>query len=125
MSEEILYEENPSMFKNEPITFIVFVLLIVVGIGVVFLLIWYLKTKATKLTVTNSMVTLEKGLLSKEHSELYIDTIRTVKVKQSFFNRIFGVGSLQFYTAGDSPEVVVNGMPDPHKIREIIKSSQR
>jgi len=125
MSEEILYEENPSMFKNQPITFIVFVLLIFAGVGIIFLLIWYLKAKATKLTVTNSMITLERGLFSKEHSELYTDTIRTVKVKQSFFNRIFGVGSLQFYTAGDSPEVVVNGMPDPHKIREIIQSSQR
>ena len=99
MSEEILYEENPSMFKNQPITFIVFVILIAAGVGIIFLLIWYLKTKATKLTVTNSMITLERGLFSKEHSELYTDTIRTVKVKQSFFNRIFGVGSLEFYTA--------------------------
>jgi len=124
MSNNVLYEEHPSMFKNAPVWFTIFVILIIVGIGIIFLLVWYLKTKATKLIVTDSTVTLERGLLSKERSELSVAMIRTVKVKQTFFNRIFGVGSLEFYTAGDSPEVAVSGMPDPNKIREIIKSNQ-
>ena len=63
-------------------------------------------------------------MLSKERSEINISSVRTIKVKQSFFNRIFGVGTIEIYTAGDSPEITARGMPDPNRIRELIKSRQ-
>lgn len=123
MSE--LYSENPVMFKNNPLGFIASVILIAAfGLGLLILLWWFLQTKASKLSVTENEIHYEKGLLNKEHSEISITSIRSVKVKQSFFNRIFGVGSIEIYTAGDAPEVVVAGLPDPNQIREIIKNSQ-
>ena len=122
MSE--LYSANPVMFKNNPLGFIISVLLIPVGVGILILLWWYLQTKASKLTVTDGEIHYEKGLLNKEHSEINLSSVRTIKVKQSFFNRIFGVGSIEIFTAGDEPEVVARGMPDPNKIREIVKGRQ-
>jgi uncharacterized membrane protein YdbT with pleckstrin-like domain len=120
-----LYSENPVMFKNNPIGFIVALLLIpVFGIGLLILLGWHLKNKASKLTVDENEILYEKGLLSKERSELKITSVRATKVKQSFFNRIFGVGAIEIYTAGDAPEIVATGMPDPNKIRELIKARQ-
>jgi uncharacterized membrane protein YdbT with pleckstrin-like domain len=120
-----LYSEHPAMFKNNPIGFIVAVLLIpVFGIGVLILLAWYLQAKASKLSVFENEIHYEKGLLSKVHSELSIAGIRTVRVKQSFFDRIFGVGTIEIFTAGDNPEIVVSGLPDPNKVREIIKLRQ-
>ena len=62
----------------------------------------------------------EKGLLSKERCEVGLNKVRTVKIKQSFFNRIFGVGTIEIYTAGDNPEFVAHGMPDLNKIRELV-----
>ena len=125
MSKDVLYSNNPSMFKNAPVLFIVYVGLIAAfGIGIILLLIWYLQTKSTKLTITNKDILLEKGLLSKDRSEGSIKSIRTVKVKQSFFNRILGVGAIELYTAGDLPEIEVKGMPDPNKVRDIIKEMQ-
>ena len=53
-----------------------------------------------------------------------LTSVRTTKVKLSFFNRIFGVGTIEIYTAGDSPEIIASGMPDPNKIRELIKANQ-
>ena len=125
MSKDVLYSNNPSMFKNAPVLFIVYVGLIAAfGIGIILLLIWYLQTKSTKLTITNKDILLEKGLLSKDRSEVSIKSIRTGKVKQSFFNRILGVGAIELYTAGDLPEIEVKGMPDPNKVRDIIKEMQ-
>ena len=125
MSKDVLYSNNPSMFKNAPVLFIVYVGLIAAfGIGIILLLIWYLQTKSTKLTITNKDILLEKGLLSKDRSEVSIKSIRTVKVKQSFCNRILGVGAIELYTAGDLPEIEVKGMPDPNKVRDIIKEMQ-
>ena len=118
----VLYSENPVMFKNNPIGFIVEVILIAeFGLGLLILLAWYVKTKALKLTVTEHDIVLEKGLLSKEHSEINIDSIRTIRVKQSFFNRIFGVGTIEIFTAGDNPELVAAGMPEPNRVRELVK----
>lgn len=119
-----LYAEHPAMFKNNPLGFILAVLLIPVAVGVIILLWWYLQTKSSKLTVFENEILFEKGLLSKERSEVNIGIVRTVRVKQSFFNRIFGVGTISIYTAGDDPEIVARGMPDPNRIRELIKMGQ-
>lgn len=120
-----MYSEHPVMFKNNPIGFIITLLLIpVFGIGLLILLGWHLQNKASKITINDKEILYEKGLLSKERSEVNMSSVRTTKVKQSFFNRIFGVGTIEIYTAGDSPEIVATGMPDPNKIRELIKASQ-
>ena len=121
---EEMYSENPVMFKNNPIGFIVALLLVPVGIGLLILLAWRLQNKASKLSISQNEILYEKGLLSKERSEVNIDSIRTTKIKQSFFDRIFGVGSIEIYTSGDSPEIVAKGMPDPNKVRELIKANQ-
>ena len=123
MSE--LYSEHPAMFKNNPIGFILSRLLIpVFGLGLLIFLVWHLKNKASRLSVDENQIFHEKGLLNKERSEININSVRAVKVKQSFFNRIFGVGLVEIYTSGDEPEIVVSGIPDPNKIRELVKTHQ-
>ncbi len=123
MSEK--YSESPVMFKNNPIGFIFALLLIpAFGLGLLILLWWYLQNKSSKLTVDENEILFEKGLLSKERSEVNVSSVRTIKVKQSFFNRVFGVGTIEIYTAGDNPEIVVSGLPDPNRVRELIKLRQ-
>lgn len=120
-----LYSASPVMFKNNPLGFIICLLLIpVFGLGLLILVFWYLGNKATKISITDSDVLLERGLLSKERSEVNIKSIRTTKVTQSFFSRMFGVGAIEIYTAGDTAEIVASGIPNPNKIRDIIKQQQ-
>lgn len=122
---ETLYSEHPAMFKNNPIGFIVSLLLIpVFGLGLLILLWWYLQCKGSLLTVKEHDILYEQGLLSKDRAEFSISGIRTVRVNQSFFNRIFGVGTIQIFTAGDKPEIEAKGMPDPNRVRELIKARQ-
>ena len=121
---QTLYSEHPSMFRNNPLGFVGSVILVPVGVGLVILLVWYLRCKASKLVVTENEVLFEQGLLSKSRSELDIDSIRTVKVEQSFFNRLFGTGCIKLFTAGDEPEVLAAGMPDPDRVRLLIKEAK-
>lgn len=122
---EILYSEHPAMFKNNPIGFIGALLLVpVFGLGLLILLWWYLLCKASTLTVKENDILYEKGLLSKSRVEFGIAGVRTVRVNQSFSDRIFGVGTIQIYTSGDQPEIEVKGMPDPNRVRELIKDRQ-
>lgn len=120
------YVANPVMFRNNPLGFLLSIVLIpAFGLGILILLWWYLQCRSTKLSVFDNEILFEKGLLSKERSEVNISGIRTIKVKQSFFNRIFGVGTVEIYTAGDDPEFVAHGLPDPNQVRELIKMEQQ
>jgi len=145
VNSDLIYSENPKMPRNRPFVFIFNIILNIVGFvsafrfeeqalqitglvvwiaTIVFFLIWFIHTKSTKLSITNTDILLEKGLLSKERREVAIEKVRTVNIKQTFLNRILGVGEISIFTAGDLPEIVVPGMPDPNKTREIIKQKQ-
>lgn len=113
------------MFRTNPFGFILALLLVPLGIGIVIFVIWHLKNKANRLVITNTEVLYEKGLFSKQRSEISMSSIRTVKVYQSFLNRVTGVGNIELYTAGDSPEIVVKGLPEPNSIREHLKMGQQ
>ena len=77
-----LYDANPVMFKNNPLGFILALILVpVFGLGLIIFLFWYLKNKSSRLLITEEDVLFEQGLLSKERLELTIRSIRTVRVR--------------------------------------------
>jgi uncharacterized membrane protein YdbT with pleckstrin-like domain len=125
MAGTVVYEAHPAMFRAHPFWFLLFVLLIAAfGIGLLLLLYWYIKTRATALTVTEHELVYERGILSKDRLSVSLRHIRSVEVRQSFGNRIFGVGTIEIWTAGDEPEFTVKDLPDPHEIREAISRAQ-
>jgi uncharacterized membrane protein YdbT with pleckstrin-like domain len=111
------------MFKAKPLGFLLAVILVPVIVGIVILLWWYLQCKTTTLEADGNSIVLERGILSKEKIELDTDSVRTVKVFQSFFNRIFGVGTISVFTSGDASEFELGGLPDPHRFRELVKAA--
>jgi len=127
MSAEILYEDNPKIFRNKPILFILSVALIIAyGLGLVILLIWYFKTKAVKFKVTNDSVILRQGFLSKEISEINIEDIRKINISQSFLQRIFGTGTLKISSSATSEqEIAIYGFKKPEEIKDIIRGQMK
>ncbi|MEO2088965.1 MAG: PH domain-containing protein [Gemmataceae bacterium] len=94
------------------------------GVGLLILLFWYIKTRATALSVTDHELLYEKGILSKERLAVSLRHVRSVQVNQGFINRILGVGTIEIKTAGDEPEFTVTDLPDPHEVREAISRAQ-
>lgn len=126
MEPRILYEEHPSMFRNQPVWFVVCVLLSLVGVGLLILGWWWLETQATKLTITTERTILRRGLLSKSLTEVWHADVRNVQLNQSFFQRMFDVGRLSISSAGQSGvELDVAGMPDPDGAKELIDEQKR
>ena len=65
------------MFRAHPFWFILAVLLIAAfGAGILILLVWYIKTRATTVTVTDSDLLYEKGILSKNRTSVSLRHIR-------------------------------------------------
>lgn len=116
------YQENPRMFADEPGYFILALVLIPFVVGIVWLVIWYIRIRCTRLTVTDERVFLERGVFNKERMEIELHSIRTVRIDQSFVDRIFNCGILKIYTAGDDPELLQKGLPDPERLRAALRT---
>ena len=114
---------SPVIFRAHPIGFIVAILLIPLVLGVVILLLWWLDSRTTKFEINRHTVKYETGIFSKDRRELGRGKIRTVRVQQSFLNRILNVGTIEIYTAGDKPEIVARDMSEPNRLRQILNEA--
>ena len=121
--ERVLYMAHPLMFRNQPILFLLGVAAIALwGLGLVFLLIWWLQTLGTTLTVTDRRTVLRRGLFSKYTSEVMHCDVRNVQIGQTFFQRIFDVGTVGISSSGqaDIEIEVKEGMPRPYEVKRLI-----
>lgn len=116
MTEHWLYDAHPAMFRSNPLLFI---LLLISVIGILGLGIWYIKSKGERLALSDSEILLERGLLSKQRTQLALSSVRTVRITQSVFQRMMGVGNIEIFSAGDYAEIAIRGMPDPNIVREL------
>lgn len=124
MSEDVvLYEAHPAMFRSHPVAF---VLCIISVVGLIPLLIWFLRSRATTLIVTDDQTTLRRGILSKHTNDVFHENVRNIQVKQSFGQRLMGVGYIGISSAGQAGvEIEVDGVPDPERIKQIIDDHRR
>lgn len=121
IKEEIFYEQHPSMFRNRPVEFLVTCLLCAVLIGFVIFFLWWINCKGTTLTVSSQRTRLRRGILSKSITEVWHQDVRNVQLKQTLFQRLFGVGMIGVSSAGQSDmEISVSGIPDPETVKSLI-----
>jgi hypothetical protein len=124
-AEQILLKVSPAMFRNRPIFFILCVLLIPVGIGLLILLYWLFQCEATSLTVTTKRTVFRQGILSKRTNEVRHKDVRNIQVEQPILQRLFGVGTIAISSSGQSEmEIMAEGIPEPQKIADMIRSHQ-
>ena len=64
-------------------------------------------------------VLLERGLLAKQRTEIALSSIRSVRITQTFGQRLFDVGNVELFSAGDVAEIAIRNMPRPGRIRAI------
>ena len=95
------------------------------GLGLLILVPWYLSIKSTRLRIFEDNIELEEGLLRKDRVDIDLRKVRSVRVEQGLVQRLLRVGKIEFYTAGDEPEITVFGMPAPNAVREYVKDRNR
>ncbi|HCP80464.1 MAG TPA: hypothetical protein DIT67_02325 [Octadecabacter sp.] len=133
----IRYDATPPIFRNNPMVFTACVaafvvagalsmqmpelLLLVAALCIPVWLYLYAASKVHRLMITDDEVVYERGLLAKSRTEIGLNSVRAMRMNQSFSDRILGIASVQFYSAGDVAEIDVWGMPNPHRIRELVE----
>jgi uncharacterized membrane protein YdbT with pleckstrin-like domain len=117
----VLYDAHPRMFRNAPFAFVLAVLAIALaGLGIIILMVWWLRCLSDRLTILPGKVIWTHGLLAKDTTEIGTTSIRSVRINQTVTQRIFNTGTVSIFTAGDQPELKVNGLPEPERIRRLL-----
>ena len=116
MNDTWLYDENPAMFRAHPLLFTVLLLSVV---GILAIAVWWVMHKGERLALSEREVLLERGLLSKQRTEVALASIRSVRITQSLGQRIFDVGHVEMFSAGDVAEIAIKNMPRPGRIRAL------
>jgi hypothetical protein len=70
MAGTVIYEAHPAMFLG------CIILILVFGLGVLLLPYWYIHTRQTALTVTDSELLYERGILSKDRNSVSLKHVR-------------------------------------------------
>lgn len=83
---------------------------------------WWLRASKTYLTLTNKRWLVTTGALSEQVSEVLLDHVRDVEVRQSWISRILNVGDLVLFSEnGDRTQVIVMGVPNPRQLADRLR----
>jgi uncharacterized membrane protein YdbT with pleckstrin-like domain len=85
----------------------------------------HLRRQAIKVTITGDKLRYEAGLLSKTTRNIQLSKVQDVRVDQSLFQRMWGVGDISIETSGESSRLEVDNLDQPQTVvDEIIAASQ-
>lgn len=86
---------------------------------------WMLLSRFTTLTVTDDRTIFQRGIISRETSEVQHDDVRNIQLDQSFAQRLLNVGGVAVSSSGqDDLEVVAKRLPHPERIIQLIRENQ-
>jgi uncharacterized membrane protein YdbT with pleckstrin-like domain len=99
---------------------------VAVALAVVMLVRIAFRRLSFTFTVTKDSVRSRNGLIARDESEIRITDIREVGVSQSIGQRLFGIGSVYFASAGTgNVEVTFEGVSAPHDIKDYVNNIRK
>ena len=98
------------------------VLLLPVGVGLIFLIMAYVRYQSTELAITNRRVIAKFGFISRRTIELNLNKIEGIEVMQSIFGRMLNYGSLMMSGVGSLKEPI-HGISHPLEFRRAFMNA--
>jgi uncharacterized membrane protein YdbT with pleckstrin-like domain len=101
---------------------------VVVGVVLLVLVILagLIKRTATDYMISNQRLYIRRGILSKNVQQTRIDRVQNVNTEQRFRDRLLGVGTVDFDTAGaDDADFRFVGISSPGRIANAVDRAQR
>jgi uncharacterized membrane protein YdbT with pleckstrin-like domain len=99
------------------------VLLPAVGIGLIFLIIAYVRYKTTELAITTKRVIVKSGFIRRSTIEININKVESIQVDQEILGRLFNFGTLVISGAGN-PQAPIAGISGPMEFRRAFIDAQ-
>jgi uncharacterized membrane protein YdbT with pleckstrin-like domain len=93
---------------------------------VILVLVGLVKRSAIHYVITTERLQIRRGILAKSTQETRIERVQNVNTKQSLFERLLQVGTVDFDTAGtDDSEFRFVGVSNPKEVVRAVDRAQR
>lgn len=90
-----------------------------------YMVYWLISVRNDTLQITNERTIWERGILDRATSEVQHDDVRNIQIKQTFLERILGVGNIAISSAGqDEMEIEIHAIPDPDAVADKVRACQ-
>lgn len=91
-------------------------------VGLLILLVPWIKTKTVRYKITNYRIDIERGLLSRKIDTLELWHVEDIRMEQSILERILGVGTVTVFSHDDTtPQLPMRGLPNPRPLFDSLK----
>lgn len=99
-----------------------FVTLGCIVVGLILLVIPVLIVKSIRYRISNYRIDIERGILGKKIDTLELWHVEDIQFRQSFLDRILGVGNITIISHDDTtPQLRMIGLPKPRELFEKVK----
>ena len=96
--------------------------------GILLLAFWipvFYRRYSWRFTIDEENIESRHGIIARKLKSIRIEDLRNINVTQSVFQRLFGIGDIEFSSAaGGGVEVVFKGVIDPISVKEIAQDLQ-
>lgn len=121
-NERVLHQARISVWSMFPLI-LLGVILTPIMIGLVLLIMAYVRYKTTELAVTSQRVVVKTGLISRNIIEINMAKVESVEVTQTVLGRLFDFGSLSISGTGFNQAPILN-IADPMAFRKALTQAQ-
>ena len=99
------------------------VILLPIGVGLILLIIAWIKYKTTELAITNKRVIAKFGFISRSTVEININKVESIQVDQTMLGRVFNYGTLIISGTGTAQAPIL-GISRPMEFRKAFMEAQ-
>jgi uncharacterized membrane protein YdbT with pleckstrin-like domain len=121
--ERIVHLGHISLWSLWPLIALGLVLLPAFGLGLIFLIMAYVRYKTTELAITTKRVIVKSGFIRRRTIEININKVESIQVDQEILGRVFNFGTLVISGAGN-PQAPVAGISSPMEFRRAFIEAQ-
>lgn len=121
--EKIVHLGHISLWSLWHLIALGIILLPAVGIGLIFLIIAYIRYMTTELAITTKRVIVKSGFIRRRTIEININKVETIQVDQEILGRMFNFGTLVISGAGN-PQAPIAGISGPMEFRRAFIEAQ-
>lgn len=104
--------------------FWLFIILAIPTLGITFILALYqyLRLKGWERATTNKRIVVKTGIISRKTEEMRLESVETVEIEQTVWQRILGSGTVKVTGRGDS-DLWITSVDNPAWVKKSIESA--
>jgi membrane protein YdbS with pleckstrin-like domain len=121
--ERIVHSGHISLWSMWHLIAFGLLLLPVLGLGLIFLVMAYVRYKSTELAVTTKRLIVKHGFIGRQTVEINMNKVESIQVDQGLLGRVFDFGTLIISGTGTS-HAPIAGVSDPMAFRKAFIEAQ-